>query len=117
MFRLILCGAVAGVLLGLVISSLSQDQSEPELGIIIVESAQPAAATDGSTQPQAIESLDDSERGLAQVWLIAFGAGAFFLLELISPLGIFYARSVPESTRTVSRGQRERSRRLGVPAS
>ena len=116
--RLILCGAVAGSLLGFAIASFSHDDtSQPNGGITLVESAESQEAA----EPEAagVEALEGSDRNLAQVWLIAFGAGAFFLLELLSPLGIFYQRAEASRSREPLPAPRIPVRRRGlrVPAS
>jgi hypothetical protein len=93
--RLILCGAVAGSLAALLITTTT-GQKENDSGMTLVE-AESSRPVEPEIAAQRVEAVE-ADRSLAQVWLIAFGAGAFFLLELVSPLGIFYrgpARTPP----------------------
>lgn len=97
--RLILCGAVAASLAALLAAMTSGDDNQPNPGITLVQAGRPDDA-ETAVAAERVEAFEQKDKSLAQVWLVAFGAGAFFLLELVSPLGIFYRR--PAQARAVS---------------
>jgi hypothetical protein len=101
--RLLLCGAVAGSLLGVLMSASLSYESSADPGITLVQGASQDEGSGVAVQPE--EPIGGSNEALAQIWLAALGAGAVFLLELVSPLGIFYLRREPTQ---ISVGDEER---------